>query len=204
MDKLQVENFKTYFEDQWIHNTEAEFLSVFETEVNVTNENERFKKKVSKKNNTNTHCNLWNFLQRMNELLDLAALDMKCLKDKKTIVQKYPRMNEDDLKHRKYAEEQLLSKDFTAIQFVDFLAENFGTRFFKSIDPNDDSENEAVNTVDEFDIDKDYDNIDDFILASNSSDQFVIKENIPEINSFSKDEKKEVYTAHLFLNLIID
>merc|ERR1712051_224855 len=68
-DRLQVENFKTYFEDQWIHNTEAEFLSVFETELNVTNENERFKKKISKKNNTNTHRNLWNFLQRSNELL---------------------------------------------------------------------------------------------------------------------------------------
>jgi len=185
-DRLQVENFKTYFEDQWIHNTEADFLSIFETEVNVTNENERFKKKMSKKNNTTT--TLWNVLQRMNELLDLAALDMKCLKDKKTIVQKEPRMNEDDLKHRKYAEAQLLSKDFSAIQFVDFLAENFGTRFFQSIDHNNESENEAVIAGDEFDISKDFENIDDFILASDSTDQYAIKEEFSEINSFSNDE----------------
>ena len=52
-DRLQVENFKTYFEDQWIHNTEADFLSIFETELNVTNEHERFRKKINKKLNSN-------------------------------------------------------------------------------------------------------------------------------------------------------
>jgi hypothetical protein len=186
VNKLLVEDFKRDFEDQWIHNTEADFLSIFETELNVTNEHERFRKKINKKESTNG--TLWNFLDRMNELLENAVLDLNCLKDNKIIVQKQPRMNEDDLKHRKYAEAQLLSKDFTAIQFVDFLAENFGKRFFNSIDPDDECENEAVVAGLEFDINKDFENVDDFELALNSSDPCTITEEFTESYSYKKDE----------------
>ena len=79
--KLLLEDFKRDFEEQWIHNTEADFLSIFETELNDTNEHERFRKKVNKKGSTND--TLWNFLDRMNELLDNAVLDLNYLKDEK-------------------------------------------------------------------------------------------------------------------------
>ena len=133
VDDLLLKDFKTYFEDQWIFNTETNVLSVFDTEVNSNNENEKFKTKLNKKVPTNPH--LWNFLHGINELLDNAFLDLKTLKDGKILVQKDPRMNEDDLKHRKFAEAKLMSKDFTEVQFLDFLIEKFGTHFFHSIEP---------------------------------------------------------------------
>ena len=189
VDDLLLKDFKTYFEDQWIFNTETNVLSVFDTEVNSSNENERFKTKLNKKVPTNPH--LWNFLHGTNELLDNAVSDLETLKDGKTLVQKEPRMNEEDLKHRKFAEAKLMSKDFTEIQFLDFLIEKFGTQFFHLIKPAEqDLENETVVVGYELDINEDFENVDDFSVPLNHPDTSKINEDITEINSNHRDKEK--------------
>ena len=78
----------------------------------------------------------------MNEFLDNAVAKLQ--DEKKSTMKKDPRMNQDDLQHRKFAETQLKSGNFTGIQFLDFVAEKFSTNFFHSIEPEEDSEQDKV------------------------------------------------------------
>jgi uncharacterized protein (DUF2164 family) len=76
----------------------------------------------------------------MNSLLDLSVKDMNRLKAGKKIVRNVPRLSEDNIKHREHAEAMLLSGAFDEMQFIDFLAENLGTKYFKTIDVEDTTE----------------------------------------------------------------
>ena len=137
-EKIQVEKFKAYFETQWINNTDPEFLSIFQVDVSTNNGNENFNKKCNHK--IGARPSLWKFLDGMNYLLDLSVKDMNRLKAGKKIVRNVPRLSEDNIKHREHAEAMLLSGAFDEMQFIDFLAENLGTKYFKTIDVEDTTE----------------------------------------------------------------
>ena len=73
--------------------------------------------------------------------------DLNRLKGGKKIVRNVPILSEDNIKHREHAEEMLLSKAFTEMQFIDYLALNLGTKYFKTIDVLEDT-TEAVPEAD--------------------------------------------------------
>ena len=133
--KIQVEKFKEYFESQWIDNTDPKFLSIFKVDVSTNNGNENFNKKMNHRIGPNP--SLWKFLDGTNYLLDLSVKDINRLKDGRKIVRSVPRLSEDNIKHRGDAEEMLLSGAFDEMQFIDFLAEKLGTKYFQTIDVED-------------------------------------------------------------------
>jgi hypothetical protein len=67
-EELSLVEIKEYFKDQWIENTDPNFLSVFGTKINSTNALETYNKKL------NAHVgskrpNIWVFITAMNEML---------------------------------------------------------------------------------------------------------------------------------------
>ena len=66
----------------------------------------------------------------MNEMLDDAVIDLKSLQKDERITRNQPRISDDNMMHRKHAEREISAKRFTPIQFINYLVENWGTKFF--------------------------------------------------------------------------
>ena len=135
-EELSLVEFKEYFKDQWIENTDPNFLSVFGTKINSNNALETYNKKL------NAHVgskrpNIWVFITAMNEMLDDAVIDLKSLEKGERITRNQPRISDDNMMHRKHAEKEILAKRFTPIQFINYLVENWGTKFFSQISPSE-------------------------------------------------------------------
>ena len=131
-EQLSLVEFKDYFFDQWIENTDPNFLSVFGIEINSNNALESYNKKL------NAHIgskkpNIWVFVEAMNEMLDDAVIDLKSLQKGERITRNQPRLSNENLMHRKHAEREILAKRFTPIEFINYLVENWGTKFFSQI-----------------------------------------------------------------------
>ena len=78
LEALSLVEFKEYFKDQWIKNTEPKFLSNFGTKINSNNALETYNMKL------NAHVgskqpNIWLYMEIMNEMLDDAVIDLKFL-----------------------------------------------------------------------------------------------------------------------------
>ena len=146
-EKIQVEKFKDYFELQWIDNTDSNFLSIFQVDVSTNNGNENFNKKMNHRIGANP--SLWKFLDGTNYLLDLSVKDMNRLIAGKKIVRNVPRLSEDNIKHREDAEAMLLSGAFDEMEFIDYLAEKLGTKYFQTIDIEATVPEPEVVTIDE-------------------------------------------------------
>ena len=69
----------------------------------------------------------------MNEMFDDAVIDLKSLEKGEHITRNQPRISNDNMMHRKHAEKEILAKRFTPIQFINYLVENWGTKFFSQI-----------------------------------------------------------------------
>ena len=136
LEALSLVEFKEYFKDQWIENTDPKFLSVFGTKINSNNALETYNKKL------NAHVgskqpNIWLCMEIMNEMLDDAVIDLKSLQKGESITRNQPRISDDNFMHRKHAEQEILAKRFSPIQFINYLVENWGTKFFSQISPSE-------------------------------------------------------------------
>ena len=69
----------------------------------------------------------------MNKILDAAVINLKSLLKGKHITRNGPRISDANLMHRKYAQGEILAKRFTPIEFINYLVENWGTKFFSQI-----------------------------------------------------------------------
>ena len=132
---------------QWIDNTDSNFLSIFQVDVSTNNGNENFNKKMNHRIGANP--SLWKFLDGTNYLLDLSVKDMNRLIAGKKIVRNVPRLSEDNIKHREDAEAMLLSGAFDEMEFIDYLAEKLGTKYFQTIDIEATVPEPEVVTIDE-------------------------------------------------------
>ena len=138
-DNANLQAFKDYVTDTWMTEGDYDFMSLFNVEVNTTNGNERINRTFNTTIGPRPH--LWVFLEGSNDILDLAYLDVKRLKKGNPIRRKRPRISEDNLKHRKFAELELLSGGFTEMEFLNFLLEKLGTTFFQTItDPEEETD----------------------------------------------------------------
>ena len=73
----------------------------------------------------------------MNDLFDLAWMDIEKLDNNLRIKRKE---SDENLLHHETAEKKLKTeKGFTAVNFLDYLLENLGTKFFGSIQASDES-----------------------------------------------------------------
>ena len=94
--------FKEYFKDQWIENTDPNFLSVFGAKINSNNALETYNKKL------NAHVGskrpiIWVFITAMNEILDDVVIDLKSLQKGERITRNQPRISNNNMMHRKHA-----------------------------------------------------------------------------------------------------
>ena len=69
----------------------------------------------------------------MNKILDDAVINLKSLQKDKCIARNRPRNSDTNLIHQKYAQGEILAKRFTPIEFINYLVENWGTKFFSQI-----------------------------------------------------------------------
>ena len=140
-EQLSLVEFKDYFFDQWIENTNPNFLSVFGIEINSNNALESYNKKL------NAHIgskkpNIWVFVEAMNEMLDDAVIDLKSLQKGERITRNQPRLSDENLMDPKHAQQEILAKRFTPIQFINYLVENWGTKFFLQINTSEKRSND--------------------------------------------------------------
>ena len=139
-----MEKLKKYIQYQWIDQTCPKFLSVFGTKISTTNGAERFNRKL----NTNvggSHPNIWKFLDVMNKLFDEASLDLATLEANQDIARKRVRISDENLSHRLEAENKYKNdRNFSAVCFIEFMAEKWGTKYFENIQAEIDDENPQV------------------------------------------------------------
>ena len=69
----------------------------------------------------------------MNEMLDDAVIDLKSLEKEERITRNQPKLCNENLQHRKHARWEILANRFTPIQFINYLVENWGTKFFSQL-----------------------------------------------------------------------
>ena len=140
-EQLSLVEFKDYFFDQWIENTDPNFLSVFGTEINSNNALESYNKKINARIGTKKP-NVWVFFEAMNEMLDDAVIDLKSLQKGERITRNQPRLSDENLQHRKHAQREILANRFTPIQFINYHVENWRTMFFSQLNTSEKRSND--------------------------------------------------------------
>ena len=70
-------------------------------------------------------------------MLDDAVIDLKSLQKGESITRNQPRISDDNFMHQKHAEQEILAKRFSPIQFINYLVENWGTKFLSQISPSE-------------------------------------------------------------------
>ena len=133
-ERRKVIAFKNYYEHQWINNTDEHFMSLFQIEVNTTNGNERFNKKLNKVVPANP--SFWAFLDGVNGLLDQAVLEIARIDKETKVSRDRHNQGQDNLDHRKEAERRYLSPeypDFKEMEFINYLYLHLGTKYVSQI-----------------------------------------------------------------------
>ena len=86
--------FKDYFFDQWIEDTNPNFLSVFGIDINSNNALESYNKKLNARIGSKKP-NIWVYVETMNEMLDNAVIDLQTLQKGERITRNQPRREPD-------------------------------------------------------------------------------------------------------------
>ena len=112
---------------------------MFGTKISTTNGPERFNKKLNSSVGK-SHPNLWTFLDVMNKVLDEASLDLATLEANQQIIRS--RISDENLNHRIEAENRCkMDRNFSAVCFIEFMAEKWGTKYFENIQAESDDQN---------------------------------------------------------------
>jgi hypothetical protein len=149
-EKRKVQKFKNYYEHQWIVRTDKHFLSLFQIEVNTSNGNERFNKKMNKVIPSNP--SFWSFLDGMNGLLDQAVLEIDKIEKGTRVARDGHNQGQDNLDHRKEAERRYLSPDypdFKEMEFINYLFLHLGTKYVSEIRAEEGAPDMDVNIIEE-------------------------------------------------------
>ena len=110
---------------------------------------ERFNKKLNSSVGK-SHPNLWKFLDVMNKVWEEACLDLATLEANQQITRIRSRISDENLNHRIEAENRYkMDRNFSAVCFIDFMAEKWGTKYFENIQAESDDQNfvQQVNEV---------------------------------------------------------
>ena len=141
--------FKDYFFDQWIEDTNPNFLSVFGIDINSNNALESYNKKLNARIGSKKP-NIWVYVETMNEMLDNAVIDLQTLQKGERITRNQPRLSDENLMHQKHAQREILAERFTPIQFINYLVENWGTKFFSQINTSEKRSNDEKKSPEKF------------------------------------------------------
>ena len=140
-DYINLKKLKEYIQYQWIDQTCPKFLSVFGTKISTTNGPERFNKKLNSSVG-GSKPNIWKFLDVMNKVLDEASLDLATLEANQEITRTRARISDENLNHRLEAENRYnTDRNFSAVCFIEFMAEKWGTKYFENIQAEYDDQN---------------------------------------------------------------
>ena len=132
---LNLQEFKRYVSGQWIYKSGmVEFLSLYNTDITTNNPLESLNKKFKKKIETK-QPNLFDFLTGMNELLDEEFDQFMRLLEKVKIKRNEVRKSDHNKKHIEFAVSKLEDESFDPIDFIEYLAKNFNSKFFEAIRP---------------------------------------------------------------------
>ena len=102
---------------------------------------ERFNKKLNSSVGK-SHPNLWKFLDVMNKVLDEASLDLATLEANQQTTRIRARISDENLNHRIEAENRYkMDLNFSAVCFIEFMAEKWGTKYFENIQAESDDQN---------------------------------------------------------------
>ena len=93
-EQLSLVEFKNYFFDQWIEDTNPNFLSVFGIDINSNNALESYNKKLNARIGSKKP-NIWVYVETMNEMLDDAVIDLQTLQKGERITRNQPRREPD-------------------------------------------------------------------------------------------------------------
>ena len=140
-EQLSLVEFKDYFFDQWIEDTNPNFLSVFGIDINSNNALESYNKKLNARIGSKKP-NIWVYVETMNEMLDNAVIDLQTLQKGERITRNQPRLSDENLMLQKHAQREILAERFTPIQFINYLVENWGTKFFSQINTSEKTSND--------------------------------------------------------------
>ena len=149
-DNLNLQEFKNYMGNQWVYKKGmVEFLSLYNTDITTNNPleslNKKFKKKIEIKQPT-----FIDFLIGMNQLVDEEYDQYMRVLGRIPIKRNEVRKSDHNKKHRDFAVSKLEDDSFDPIEFIEYLAKNFNSKFYEAIRPanTDQQQQQTVNQDD--------------------------------------------------------